>query len=894
MGLCLVAIFFCGLLGATASGVELVAPAPQTAQPGEFVTLVFTVWNGGSSQAVDLRLEAEAPSALTLVGVAPPELRLEPGAKESAFVTVYVPQEAQPGQQEIVLRVRGADGLAVAVGIAQLNVVLGPRVEIFSPEERQARPAEQLVYNFGVALQGSEATLEFHALSARGYAVSVRPARASLGPGARLEVYVTLAVPPTAVPGRDLLLFRVFLRGESESRPVAETQLVTTILPWTYTDVPSFLGLELPLLLSLSAGIEPLTPPIFHRVTAEALMATELADGILLRSGLAGSLLPAVALGAGFLSLGLGGVPRSMEPSLEFVSLPGERRLLLGVHGFELGLAASRDGARHALQAGVRLPHTALAAAYLLDAKASRSIFDFGGTTRASIGALLWELRWETAMALSADLSGMEGADGAYRLSLGVSPSWGELDLEFRRAGAFWGDEIAFQAGLSLPFPLALASGSQADLQLSFQQTQEPATTTSGLVGSFSLTHEPFRVGAGWLGELLAGSGAAPQLRSEWAIELIISAQPLFAVLSAQQESSRSRLGLMLQLRGNPQLTARLFWEGHGLGLAFGFGWSTAQIGLIEAALVAEEPRVSLSLSVHVPLTIPLETIPVRGRVEGVVFEDRNGNGRPDGDEPGVAELLLALDGMFAQSDPRGRFRFPPLFPGRYRLQWAEPPEFVAGLFPLPLELAVERGRVTTVALPVRRVSAIFGRVFHDIDRDGRRDAGEGGIGGVRLWLVGEGRTEAGVTGPGGTVVFRVPPGRYRLGLDVATLPRGHASTGPMEIEIQLPPEKAMSVEFGVVPQPRPIKLAPVAEFRFEPAQPRVGEPVRFDASPSYDPDGVITKYEWDLDGDGGIDAEGKTITHAFSNPGQVSVMLVVTDDGGLQDRATKTLVVER
>jgi len=60
---------------------------------------------------------------------------------------------------------------------------------------------------------------------------------------------------------------------------------------------------------------------------------------------------------------------------------------------------------------------------------------------------------------------------------------------------------------------------------------------------------------------------------------------------------------------------------------------------------------------------------------------------------------------------------------------------------------------------------------------------------------------------------------------------------------------------------------------------------VAFDASASYDPDGgTITKYEWDLDGDGAYEVASATASatsHDYENAGEFSPILRITDDEG-------------
>ena len=66
-----------------------------------------------------------------------------------------------------------------------------------------------------------------------------------------------------------------------------------------------------------------------------------------------------------------------------------------------------------------------------------------------------------------------------------------------------------------------------------------------------------------------------------------------------------------------------------------------------------------------------------------------------------------------------------------------------------------------------------------------------------------------------------------------------------------------------------------------------------FDASASSDPDGEIVRYEWDFNGDGQVDATGVVVSYVFEEPGEYSVVLIVTDNEGNQDSMTQAVVVE-
>ncbi|NHX36747.1 MULTISPECIES: PKD domain-containing protein [Halolamina] len=73
---------------------------------------------------------------------------------------------------------------------------------------------------------------------------------------------------------------------------------------------------------------------------------------------------------------------------------------------------------------------------------------------------------------------------------------------------------------------------------------------------------------------------------------------------------------------------------------------------------------------------------------------------------------------------------------------------------------------------------------------------------------------------------------------------------------------------------------------------PLVDELVEFEAAGSTDPDGSVTAYEWDLDGDGEFDRTGATVTTAFAESGNNTVTLRVTDDDGSTNTTNVTVRV--
>jgi len=82
----------------------------------------------------------------------------------------------------------------------------------------------------------------------------------------------------------------------------------------------------------------------------------------------------------------------------------------------------------------------------------------------------------------------------------------------------------------------------------------------------------------------------------------------------------------------------------------------------------------------------------------------------------------------------------------------------------------------------------------------------------------------------------------------------------------------------------------PTAAFTHNPSTPLVNQTVTFNASASSDQDGTIQNYTWDF-GDG-QKATGMTVNHSYSNRGNYTVTLTVTDNDGLQSTTSSWIKI--
>ena len=88
--------------------------------------------------------------------------------------------------------------------------------------------------------------------------------------------------------------------------------------------------------------------------------------------------------------------------------------------------------------------------------------------------------------------------------------------------------------------------------------------------------------------------------------------------------------------------------------------------------------------------------------------------------------------------------------------------------------------------------------------------------------------------------------------------------------------------------------MPPEVSFIMTPGAPHIDEPITFDASGSFDPDGTMASYDWDFDGDGLFDrtTTDPVTTYSYAVSGLKSVTLKATDSEGASARVTYTLDV--
>ena len=323
-------------------------------------------------------------------------------------------------------------------------------------------------------------------------------------------------------------------------------------------------------------------------------------------------------------------------------------------------------------------------------------------------------------------------------------------------------------------------------------------------------------------------------------------------------------------------------------------------------------PELSFSLSVETLFNLPLPFASDTGQIEGRVFIDINENGLFDpapagGDLPLQGMTVLLLDEPSRVStDAAGLFRFPALPGKRYTILLDEPPSEAALVASPEIDLAA--GERKFIDVPLQPLTQLVGSVIEAESADAARDFVSAqtamserpqlGVPGVRLKLTSQdGIVLETLTTASGDYEFRLlPSGTYTVAVDQASLPERFELATPGLVSVSLAAGTETTTDFVGFVRPRQLLITfqpPFADFTVSPNPAQPGIAVLLDGGWSFDFDGEIATYEWDLDGDGEADGFGETIQHRFPTPGEYPVRLTVTDNDNASDSVTISVIVE-
>ena len=116
---------------------------------------------------------------------------------------------------------------------------------------------------------------------------------------------------------------------------------------------------------------------------------------------------------------------------------------------------------------------------------------------------------------------------------------------------------------------------------------------------------------------------------------------------------------------------------------------------------------------------------------------------------------------------------------------------------------------------------------------------------------------------------------------DGARARMAYSEPGQYRAVLRVEDDSAHPCNFGVQTRRVTVNSPPVAEAGTDQSA-VVGKPVTFTGAASYDIDGLIKTYRWDM-GDGSV-LDGASVTHHYGESGHYSVTLTVTDDSAVSN----------
>jgi hypothetical protein len=128
-----------------------------------------------------------------------------------------------------------------------------------------------------------------------------------------------------------------------------------------------------------------------------------------------------------------------------------------------------------------------------------------------------------------------------------------------------------------------------------------------------------------------------------------------------------------------------------------------------------------------------------KGTISGVTFNDRNGNGVQDTGEPGLAVTvtLQTVGGTImthTTSTNNGSYSFSRIAPGSYVVSAADVPSYVRTT-PASVTVSVLSNQNALASFGYQQVGTLNGATFNDLNGNGIKNNGEGGLGGVVITL---------------------------------------------------------------------------------------------------------------------------------------------------------------
>ena len=291
-------------------------------------------------------------------------------------------------------------------------------------------------------------------------------------------------------------------------------------------------------------------------------------------------------------------------------------------------------------------------------------------------------------------------------------------------------------------------------------------------------------------------------------------------IINPNADSDLARLGLGYQRRWSfgPELTTLFYtylqpdskynwtvdlsWPFYQYLLLFKYS------GLWEAGAYRTD---SCSISINKRFSFPVKK-PL-GSIAGTAFIDKNRDGLRQSNEPAAGNLSLLLDGRTAcRTDSDGKLDLSGLSSGEHTLALDPRYNVIYLTDPAIRKITVKAYQTVTINLPVIRTQNLAGWVFRDKGAGSGAAPAQSGIAGVPVLLtdlISQATRRTYTDQDGRFVFYQLVPHAYQLTVDGADLPEGW----------QLPPdfqpipvaadalERQEEIAIGLIPYEKPIEI---------------------------------------------------------------------------------------
>jgi PKD repeat protein len=941
------------LVGLSGLSVEVdILSTPKDGSPGSFITHVFGLLND-SLDPETYSLAFAAPSGWSVLG-APASISLQPNEEGTLFVTATIPAGAAAGEYVLEFTATSqSDALDQASATGIVIVTPMTEIELIAPTGASIAPGDSMTYEFVLVNRGNvQDSFTLSATSSRGLAIALSHNASNLAPQERLTFTVQLDVPNGTDSGRDVLT--VLAESTLYEGVDADAVVFTSVLPPAPDAVGGTVMEELPARIRLSIDKNVMTGVFDSQLTFSTsgqILGGYFSSFFSLLDPFGPSMAKISSFSMLYRrdpsTFAIGSVSQSLTDLVRLSCTGGSLKVDAEYYDLSVIGGGSNDETRFAGYLALG-PEVANAGIGYLSIRDSVSVSESIWTATAHAEPLDdWTLSLEGSLGLDgpltsralffnttidssgfffsgsafsvgsffpgnrADSAGIEVSQRlrltAISLSSSLSHEWDNVNRDPLQQTRIQ-DDLGFnltatplEDGPTLASTIEFSWDRYADVTLKSDLSTLMAVSLTETAGVFpySLTgkvlEQKDQVAGSHVRTATYSQGVGLDIDAFYLFLQLTESQS-FDVIADSQLSSSSDLSLRFRPETALHEASITFGNTHDdfdLSASF-FIHVTEDLDVTFDGSIswdrndAEDISFGWGITFNANVTIPLPFLVTKGRIEGRAFIDNDGDGLYGLNDDPAGTIVIDSGQSEVSTNADGYFRFSPFYPADYTLEADQLPlNAAAGQ---PATVTVMAGETVWVDIPLLPVVVITGEVFEDIDKNGLRDASEGGFPQVHVVLESAANSSFsdGYTDQAGNfVIADILPGTYIVSVDETSLPERFEFTTQEHAELVIGSQDPTFVSFGGFIREREVVITfqpPTADFFYVPETVVVGATVTFDGTYSFDFDGAIVAYAWDFNADGVVDSTEPLANHVFQQPGTFDVTLTVTDDSGNDD----------